>query len=99
MNELLQNPNHTKIDFHNHSTYSDGDHEIEKICELKYFLDVLCITNHFPDYPESFYRSKEFQTKYYKNKSENLPELIVGMEYRLENNNELLIFGEKAILN
>lgn len=90
--------NRTRIDLHNHTILSDGKLELYELCNLKKdILDTICITDHFPTFPEAYFIAKEFEKSYNQEKNEIFPNLIIGIEYCLGNFVEVLIFGDECI--
>lgn len=88
----------TKIDFHNHTTNSDGDYDPFDLCEMKTgIVDTLCITDHYPFSRNSYTHNKEFESRYYDLKKPDMPDLIIGMEYYFKNSVECLLFGDSFI--
>ncbi len=89
----------TKIDLHNHTLLSDGSIDLFTRCRMKKgFIDTLCITDHYPDFPNAYPEAKKMEKEYnLMNDSKDLPNLIIGMEYCFANVVEVLVFGEDFI--
>ncbi len=88
----------TRIDFHNHSNLSDGKYSITKICNIKKdILDTVCITDHYPLFIDAFIEGKKQEIIYNQNKTSDMPNLIIGMEFSFINGVEILIFGSSCI--
>jgi predicted metal-dependent phosphoesterase TrpH len=89
----------TRIDLHNHTILSDGDLDLFSRCRMKKgLLDTICITDHFPDFPNAYTEAKKMSKEYEKlDDRQDLPNLIIGIEYCFANMVEILIFGEDFI--
>lgn len=89
----------TRIDLHNHTLLSDGTLNLFDRCHMKKnIIDTICITDHFPDFPDAYAEAKRMEKEYNKlNKGNDLPNLIIGMEYCFSNVVEVLVFGNDFI--
>lgn len=84
-----------RIDLHNHSSFSDGVLSIKELYDFKKnHLDILCITDHYPDFKDAYQNGIALLDKLVFKDS---MQLYLGMEYLFDYGSELLVFGSDLI--